>query len=198
MATNVNSPFGFSPVRSLVNTYVAQPILCFVPAADGTALFIGDAVQLLLGVQDTLSLGVPCVKQGTAASLNYGIVVGIDPVLTGSINPPNLYINYRPASTAAYVLVQPLDENTIFKAQLSGASAYADIGKNTNLIVNAGNTVNGLSGFTLSSAAIATTNTLQFKILSASTTAGNVMASNYCVYEVVANISQFSNSQTGV
>lgn len=193
---NLNSPFGFAPVKTLAYTNVSQPLRCFVPSSDATALFIGDVVQLLAGVQDTNSWGVPCVKQATSSSLNFGVVVGVDPILGGAA--PDLYINYRPASTAAYLYVQPLLEDVVFNVQLDGASAYADIGKNASLNVAAGNTVNGLSGMTLASSSIATTNSLQFKILGCSTLAGNVMGSNYAIYQVVANVSQFSNTQTGV
>lgn len=195
MATNVNSPFGFKPVRMLSGVNVAQPVLCFVPSSDGTALFSGDVVQLIAGVQDSKSLGVPCVIAGTASSVNFGVVVGVDPILTGGT--PNLYIDYRPASTAAYLYVQPLVAGLVLQVQIAGASAYADIGKNAPVNVGSGgNTVNGLSGMMLGTPA--TTNTDAFLILGCATISGNVMGENYAIYEVTPNVSQFTGSATGV
>lgn len=195
MTNNVNAPFGFRPVKHLDGSpFNSAGQLCYVPSSDGTALFVGDVVKLATGVETTY--GVPTVTAAGATDVPYGVVVGADPVL--GVSTPNLYISYRPASTAQYVYVVNMTD-AIFAVQLSGASAAADIGKNASLTAaTGGSTVSGLSGMKLDSTTIATTNTLQFHILDVYNSSGNVLGNNYCIYEVVPNIHALAYSTAGV
>ena len=195
---NVNAPFGFKPVRSVDGSPFNNKIqLCFIPSSDGTAVGINDLVKLAVSVNDTNSYGVPVV---TAVSANtdvvYGSVISIEPVL--GMNPPNLYNNYRLASTAQYVYVVNATD-TVYQVQAFSTTNVADIGKNGNWKAGTLNTTNGLSGATLDSPNIATTNTFQFQILSVAQIPGQLgLGNNYVIYEVICNKSQLANQATGV
>jgi len=192
---NLNAPFGFSPVGTLSGETVGQPMLCFHAAADGTALYVGDVVKLATGTVDTNAIGVPTVIAATAGDIPLGVVGGVDPVLGQST--PNLYINYGKASTNYYLYVQPCLHNIIFNVQCTSTSAYADIGKNAPINAGSGgSTVNGLSGMYLGTPTTSATGC--FLIIGAATTGGNLMTGNYCVYQVVPNVSMFTGAATGI
>lgn len=195
---NPNAPKGFVPVKHLNGSpFNGAGQICFIPSSDGNATFVGDVVKLALpAAADPLGYGCPVVTVAGATDVPYGVVIGADPVL--GVTTPNLYVNYRLASVGQYVYVVNATD-AIFAVQLDGASAAADIGKNANLATGTGNTVNGLSGYVLHSASIATTNTLQWHILALSLVPqGNALGSNFAVYEVVANIHALAFSTAGV
>ena len=158
---NANIATGLRPVRyasgapynGAANTY-------FVPASDGTALFIGDPV-ILAGDADAAT-GWPTITRATAAAAGRitGVVVGFTPT-------PSIITNgYRLASVAAYALVSD-DPDLLFEIQedaVGGALATASIGLNADLIAAAGSAVTKRSGFMLDTSTAATTATLQLRI----------------------------------
>ncbi len=155
---NVDSPFGLKPVRYFSGApYNGAVNRYYVPASDGTAIFIGDAVSLA-GSAD--ADGVPSVAQAAAGGTIIGVVVGVEAVTRDSTT-------YREASTDRYVLVAD-DPGLLFMAQedsAGGALAAADVGRNVDLVVGAGDTSTGLSGMELDSSTSATT-TAQVRIVS--------------------------------
>jgi hypothetical protein len=157
---NSNAPMGLSPVRYRNGSpWNGQARTYYVPAADSTALFIGDPV-IIAGSGD--ADGVPTITRATAASAGRitGVVVGFQP--TGPFPA-----KYRAASTAMYVLVAD-DPLLLFEAQedgVGGSLAATSIGLNIDLIAGSGNTSTGLSGFLLDSSTAATTATLQCRII---------------------------------
>lgn len=156
---NSNAPTGFRPVKYRSGApYNGAANMYYVPASDGTALYIGDPV-IIAGSAD--ANGVATVTRATAAGGNSltGTVVGIVP-------SPTITTKYRPASTAAYVLVAD-DPNLLFECQedaVGGALAAVDVGLNADMIAGSGSTVTGLSGFQLDTSTKATTATLQWRI----------------------------------
>jgi hypothetical protein len=147
---NINSPFGFKPVKHLsgspwngkVNTY-------FVPATDATALFKGDAVKSA-GSADA-SGKYPTVAQVAAGDAVRGIVIGFgdNPYVMSHPDAPNR--DYRPASVAMYAFVVD-DPSVIFEVQedsVGGALAAVDIGMVADIAVAAGSTVTGKSAMQL-------------------------------------------------
>ena len=156
---NANTPQGLRPVRYASGApYKGAANTYFVPAADSTALFIGDPV-IVAGSAD--ANGVPTATRATAAggALWTGVVVGI-------INTPTVTTTYRPASTACYILVAD-DPNLLFEVQedaVGGALAAADVGLNADLIAGTGSTVTGKSAFQLDTSTKAVTATLQMRI----------------------------------
>ena len=159
---NVDFPNGLKPVRHKDGTpYAGQHNLYYIPAADGTATFIGDAVSHAgtAGAAGTRIDGVdiegmPAVIQSAAGNSNIvGVVVGFYP------RPDSLGTNHRPASTAMIAMVAD-DQNLIFEIQEDSDTctlAAAEVGRNYDLIVGAGNATSGVSAMELDSSSGATT-----------------------------------------
>lgn len=170
---NLNAPTGLRPVRhksgapysGAVNTY-------FVPASDGTALYIGDPV-IIAGSGDADGVSTVTIATAAGAGRVTGVVVGFVP-------SPTFTTKYRPASTAAYVLVAD-DLDLVFEVQedaVGGALAVTDIGLNADLIAGSGSTVTGLSAWQLDTSTKATTATLQLRIVGFVQRANNEVGAN--------------------
>lgn len=170
---NTNNPEGLKPVRYASGApYNGACSRYFVPATDGTALFVGDPV-ILAGDAD--ANGVATVTRATAASA--GRITG---VVVGVVNTPSLTTRYRAASTAQYVLVAD-DPGLLFEIQedaVGGALAATNVGQNVDLIAGNGSTVTGLSGFQADSSTAATTSTLQLRIEGFAQRVDNVIGAN--------------------
>jgi hypothetical protein len=160
---NVSRVFGFRPVRHLNGSqYDGKAIKCWIPAADGTATFVGDAVKLS-GTADTD--GNPSVIQAAAGNTCLGVIISFEP------NPADLTQNYRPASQNiagqnagrwAYVATDP---DLVMEIQGNGTFTVADVGQNASFTVGAGSTTTGQSGMQLDDATKATTSTLGLQII---------------------------------
>lgn len=161
---NVDAAFGLHLVEDNSGTPLE---LCFIPATDETATFIGDAVKTA-GSAGRI-VGGPykkTVAQVAATNPIYGVVVGFLPhhVQSGM----DLGIRYRPADTAMYCLVKPANHQDIYRIQADdvGATvAAADIGLNADITVGSGSTITGVSAMELDSDSKQTTATLQLKII---------------------------------
>jgi hypothetical protein len=157
---NSNAPEGLKPVRYASGApYNGAANAYYVPASDGTALFIGDPV-IIAGDAD--ADGVPTCTRATAGAAGRvtGVVVGFRPSTTLIAN------GYRAASTAEYVYVAD-DPNLLFEIQedaVGGALAATNVGQNADLIAGSGSTATKRSGFQLDSSTAATTATLQCRI----------------------------------
>lgn len=163
---NTNTPFGLRPIRHINGApYNGAATRYYVPASDGTALYIGDPV-ILAGSAD--ANGIASVTKATAAGGNYmlGPVVAVDPVEGAGASGRDSTV-YRAASTERYVWVAD-DPDLVFEMQedgVGGALAAADVGLNADWIAGTASTVTGLSGAMLDTSTKATTNTLQLRIL---------------------------------
>jgi len=167
---NADRPRGLIPVRyasgapynGAFNTYLVQ-------AADTTALYIGDIVDLDGDaggagefVYGNSVEGVPSVTRAAVAGPIQGVVVGFSP------DQDNLTKKYRAASEARLVYVAD-DPNLLFEVQeVSGGTALtsAAVGLNTDLVGTGGSTVTGWSSLELDNTTEATTNTLAVRIVS--------------------------------
>lgn len=159
---NVSRVFGFRPVGYLNGAaWNGQTTRYFVPTADGTAIYEGDAVK----ISGTASAsGVRGITKAAVGDAIVGHVVGF------SVNPLNLNTpQYRVASAnivdgGMYVFVAD-DPNTLFETQVSGTIAAADVGLNANFVDAGGSTVTGQSGEGLDGSTKAVTATLTYKIM---------------------------------
>ncbi len=134
---------------SALHGHLPQTREYVVPAADGTALFVGDFVKTY-GTSDSLT-GLSTVIQAAAGDPLRGVVVGIRPLETAQ--SLTLEALYRPASVRQIVLVCD-DPDAIFEIQedaVGAALAAIDVGENADIVVAAGNTTNGTSGMQLDS-----------------------------------------------
>lgn len=158
---NSNAPTGLVPVRYASGApYNGACNIYYVPASDGTALFLGDPV-IIAGDSDTN--GISTVTRATAGATNRvtGVVVGFRPSTTIVAN------GYRAASTAEYVYVSD-DPNLLYEVQedaIGGALPTTAVGLNADLIAGAGSTATRLSGWQLDSSTAATGATLQTRII---------------------------------
>lgn len=154
-----------APYNGAANTY-------FVPASDGTALFVGDPV-IIAGGGD--ADGVSTVTRAAAGARITGVVVGFQPLTTAGVTE----LGYRAASTACYVLVAD-DPALVFEAEedaVGGALAAADIGLNVDVVAAAGSTVTKRSGYLLDSSTKAT-DAAQLRIVGFSQRVNNVIGSD--------------------
>ena len=196
---NANIPRGLIPYRyTWGQKYNGAANIYSVPAAYGTALYIGDPL-VATGASD--ANGIPVVQIATAAGGNYtiGAMVGI--VNGGAPGAPTIPVTrdlpiYHPASTAQYILVAD-DPNLLFEIQedsVGGSIAMATAGtKNADLVAGTGSTTTGFSGWQLDSSTIQTTNTLQLRLIQGLTQTDNTMAATNAKWLVKINLHSMNN-----
>jgi hypothetical protein len=183
---NVSSISGFRYHSHQLTGARPQVRKYFFPATDGTAVYVGDAVKLA-GAADTDGTA-PTVTLAAAGDAICGIVVGLMP------DPTNLNVDgqRRAASTARYAFVMD-DPNAVFEVETSnGTPAAADIGLNINHAVGTPNATTATSGATVDMATKATTATLTFKLLGASSRVNNDITLASAKVLVKINNHQFS------
>ena len=162
-----------APFNGLVNYYK-------IPAADGTATFVGDIVKLY---GTATADGIPQVIQAAAGdTLLVGAIVAFEP------DPTNLSLTYRTASTlrGCWVADSP---DIIFEAQEDGEGAtlaLVDFGENCDITVAAGNTTTGKSGMEIDSSTHGT-GTANIRVMRAVQREGNTAASQWCKIECMIN-----------
>lgn len=186
---NTNFVRGLTPLRDAGSKVESGGLEMFhVPAADATALYIGDPV-VKAGSAD--AAGIATVTRAAAAGPITGVVEGFVP--NGTTDFPG----HRAASTTAYVLVRT-DPNTLYEVQSNTALTAADIGANANMTIAAGNANSRRSGVSLDAASIATaTATAALKIVGLSPRPGNEFgAFNKAVVKI--NNSTEANATAGV
>lgn len=168
---NANTAFGLRPLAYASGApYNGAVQVYYVPAANATALYLGDPLLVLDNSAD--ANGVPAIGIAAAGGGTYitGTFAGrannagelVIPVLQGN----NVYL---PASTAAYIYVAD-DPNLVFEVQedsVGGAMAAGAASRNVDLVAGSGSTYTSFSGWQLDSSTLQTTNTLQMRILRA-------------------------------
>ena len=189
---NTDAPFGLKPVRLRDGRpYNGAYREYYVPASDGTALFIGDPVVKTGTSNTTEVLGrmpgtLPAAIRATAGDGNAitGIVVGFAASDRDSLP-------YRAASTEriAYVVDDP---DVVFHIQDDGTGSLdaTTVGLNAVLIyTTAGSTVTGRSGVEMDGGGAdgpAADASNQLTILGLAPIPGNTLA-DFAVWEVVIN-----------
>lgn len=162
---------GFRPVKYLNGSpWTGQARKYVVPAANGTALYIGDPVKLeASGDSET---GLQTCVIGTAGAAILGFVVGIEPnggtSLGGDMSTGPVSLDtpvYRVASTRRIVYVVD-DPNVIFEAEMSnGTLTTADVGLNASFAIGSPSSTTGASGAYVDAGTEATTAALELKIV---------------------------------
>ena len=143
-------------------------ITCIIPASDGTATFVGDAVKLADLPAARIDGGPYAIPVIQAAATNpiFGVVMGFQPHLVSS--GMDLSIRHRKASTAMYCTVKVADPSDIYRIQADDDTetlALESIGTNADIVVGSGNATTGMSGMELDSNTAAATAGLQLKIV---------------------------------
>lgn len=166
---NTDRPNGLTPVKYRSGApYNGAVNMYLVAAADATAIYIGDIVDMdgSAGSAGTFVNGVdvegvPSVTKANVAGPITGVVVGFLPKQT------DLSVRYREASTARIALVAD-DPALLFEVQEvnSGtALTAAAVGLNANLVDGGGSTTTGVSGIELDNSTEATTTGLAVRIV---------------------------------
>ena len=164
---NANVARGLIPYRHFDGSVWNGSVnLYFIPSSYGTALYVGDPVDVISSSND--ANGIPAVQLATVGSPMLGCVVGIAPGGDPQIAVTRDQPIYHAASTAQYILV--CDDPTVLYMIQDDASSQATApklwaGKNANLVSGSGSTVTGYSGWQLAASTVATTNTLDVKIM---------------------------------
>jgi len=155
---NTNAPFGFRQYSGTGSAPTYEQVVYYIASNNTTDIFFGDPV---------VPLGTGYITQATSNSVQIaGIFVGCKYVSVSQKR--TVWSNYWPGSDAngdveAYVVNDP---NAKFVAQSDATGiAFADINANIGFAIGTGNTANGISGASLDTTTLGTTNTLPFRVI---------------------------------
>lgn len=181
--------------------------LYYVAAGYAQNIFIGDPVVTHSASND--ANGIPAINLGASGSPIIGAFMGIavgGPSAGATLAVTRDLSIYHPTSTAQYVWVAD-DPQLLFWVQ-DDASAQATApqlwsGKNANLVTGTGSTTTGFSGWQLQASSVATTNTLDLKIMRALNTPDNAIGTSAntnmnAKWLVKINNHQYANQIAGV
>lgn len=190
MANN-NAPFGLMPINDNGTPWNGQGRLVYIPSSQGANIFRGDPL-VPLGGSD--AFGVPAVGIATAAATDtvLGSYLGPQNGPSGSgftlLQSSSIYF---PASTTGYAFIcdDPNQLYTIQEDSVGGAIANTVAGfANGNLVVGAGSTATGFSGWMLDSSTVASGNpTFQLRVLELTRGPDNAIG-NYARWTVRLNL----------
>ena len=172
---NTNAAYGFRPVGDLSGgDYDGKVNPYYINSSYGTALFIGDPVQVVSNGSNAARVvapgagsfapgSLPEIQVGVAGASTYwsGFIVGFAAL------PADLQTQYSPASTESVALVAD-DPGVLVQCQDDGDTsqiAVTNVGQNVIPIAGSGSTTTGLSGWQIDSSSAATTNTQQLRLL---------------------------------
>lgn len=166
---NLNAPKGFQPSRYLNGTsWNGQTNVYCIPQADASAYAVGDAVKSAAGGDAN---GVQYLQKAAGTDAVRGVIVGVLPVAPNpSLKGVTLDLTTQliPATKAKDYYVMVVDDpNVLFEIQDDGLSALTSTACNKNASFTVANPsgIAQLSGSVLSTASVATTNTLNLKIM---------------------------------
>jgi hypothetical protein len=180
MPANVTTASGLFPIRRLDGAKWADNLRPYrIPAAQGSAVFVGDPV-LKLAASALNADGVPAAALATAGVGNRitGVCCGFLGACAAGAGVANASMFgfsgqpgnvYRPAATALdyYALVNddPEAEYVVMSNDNGGIpTAAAVVGKNVNLVAGAGSIYTGWSGWVFDPSTAGVGATLQFRI----------------------------------
>ena len=144
---NLDAAFGLRPVGKGGGPYDGQTLECFIATASTTTdVFIGDVVKI--GPASS-TLGHPGVIIITSAKDQaFGVVTSF------RATPKDLEIQYGKKATDRTCQVVLADSTTFYEVQADGVMEAGDVGLNSELVLGAGSTVTGLSGYELQANAV--------------------------------------------
>jgi hypothetical protein len=188
---NVNKPFGLRPVGNLSATGAQKQYGYQIADNQAGAIFQGDLVVVYDGYIIKYDAATHTAPTGVFNGCQY-----YDPTRAGKPTWKNYYpgsINIDQGIIACEVLDDP---SQLYLVQADGAVTQANIGKNADPTASTtGSTVTGVSAGSLSSASIAKTAALTFKIVGISDQPDNELGT-YTV--VVVKLNQHQYGSVGV
>lgn len=167
---NLNAPRGFVPSRYLTGaSWNGQTNMYYIPATDGSAYAVGDAVK---SVALSDANGVMGVQKAAGTDAVRGVIVGI---LQASLYTPSLFagpldlsVQTIPAAKArAYYVLVVDDPFVLFEMQDDGLAALTATAVNKNASFTVANPTAPavVSASVLSTASIATSAALNLKVM---------------------------------
>jgi hypothetical protein len=188
---NVNKPFGLRPVGNLSATGAQKQYGYQIADNQSGAIYQGDLVVVYDGYIIKYDASTHTAPTGVFNGCQYN-----DPTRANKPTWKNYYpgsINIDQGIIACEVLDDP---SQLFLVQADGAVVQANIGKNADPTASTtGSTVTGVSAGSLSSASIAKTQGLTFKIVGLSDQPDNAFG-DYAV--VVVKLNQHQYGSVGV
>jgi hypothetical protein len=188
---NVNKPFGLRPSGNLSATGAQKQYGYEIADNQAGAIFQGDLVVLFDGFiikYDPATHGAPT---GVFNGCQYD-----DPTRANKPTWKNFYPGSINVDTGAIYCEVLDDPSQLFLVQADGAVTQANIGKNADpTAATTGSTVNGISNGSLSSASIAKTASLTFKIVGLYAVPDNELGTNAVV---VVKLNQHQYGSVGV
>jgi hypothetical protein len=188
---NINKPFGLRPVGNLSATGAQKQYGYQIADNQAGAIFQGDLVVVYDGYIIKYDATTHQAPTGVFNGCQYN-----DP---SQASKP-VWRNYYPGSiniTQGIIACEVLDDpSQLFLVQADGAITQANIGKNADpTAATTGSTTTGVSAGSLSSASIAKTQALTFKIIGVSEQPDNEIGT-YTV--VVVKLNQHQYGSVGV
>ncbi|MHA2068031.1 MAG: hypothetical protein ACXABY_27020 [Candidatus Thorarchaeota archaeon] len=203
MSGSVDAAFGLRPLEKWDGSPWNGATRPFVSETSNDALYIGDAVYVVIpDAQKTCGRYMPVDQIGTAAA---GTMDGVDDEIAGvivshegqfaaaaSLDAPELlqsHTVYVPASSSpAYLVNLVVDDTVVFTIQGDEApTSYTDIGKNACTYAASGSTATGLSGMALDVSGIAADASHQFVVVGLLDIPGNLITDTYPLLNVLHN-----------
>jgi hypothetical protein len=181
---NRDNPHGFRPLmRSLTGGPGAAAMGACKVVGYGTALFINDCVtRVASGLKYTQAISA-AITPGTT------VIAGVN-------------MTHGAASTATDHLMIPAAGYQVFEGQDNKSTdgiGVADLNKNANVELNAGNATTKISGHEINESTLNTTNTLDLKLVGIFRSPDNLIdASGWVRAEVIFNRVQFSDQTTAI
>lgn len=205
---NANVPRGLIPYAHFDGSvWNGSANIYYIAAGYASNIFIGDPVVTHSASND--ANGIPAINLGASGSPIVGVFLGIvngGPNAAAPVTVTRDLPIYHPASTAQYCLVA--DDPTLLYWIQDDASTQATApnlwsGLNANIVSGSGSTVTGYSGWQLQASSVATTNTLDVKIMRAlnapDNTIGTAANTNMnAKWLVKLNNYQYANQVAGV
>jgi len=188
---NVNKPFGLRPVGNLSATGAQKQYGYQIQDNQAGAIYQGDLVVVYDGYIIKYDASTHTAPTGVFNGCQY-----YDPTRAGKPTWKNFYpgsVNITQGIIACEVLDDP---SQLYLVQADGAITQANIGKNADPTASTtGSTTTGVSAGSLSSASIAKTAALTFKIVGVSEQPDNEIGT-YTV--VVVKLNQHQYGSVGV
>ena len=188
---NVNKPFGLRPSGNLSATGAQKQYGYQIDDNQAGAIYQGDLVVVYDGYIIKYNPATHTAVTGVFNGVQYN-----DPTRAGKPT----WKNYYPGSidiTSGIIECEVIDDpNQLFLVQADGAVTQANIGKNADPTASTtGSTTSGVSNGSLSSASIAKTAALTFKIVGLYQSPDNELGTNAVV---VVKLNQHQYGSVGV
>lgn len=200
---NVNRPFGLRPVKTYSSgSWNEQANIYHIPSTDGSAYYIGDVVKSSAGADAN---GVPDVAKALGTDVLRGVVVGVLASVPYGISLQGATLDlantFVPATkTRDYYVLVADDPHTIFEVQGDATATNqvaANVNKNCSLTVAAPTAPGQWSATVVASATIATTNTLNIRLMGLVQKPGNEFGA-YARWLCKINTHELGNAVAGI